>query len=261
MQIGITERGDAGLDYSWVDAVRNNEVNGCILITKCITDVFSKYVLDLYENGFKLIVHATTTGWGGTQIEPRVPSYKGQIAALKRMIGDGFPKENCVLRIDPIFPTSNGLKRVREVIEFAERSELMPIRIRVSVLDEYRHVKQRFISAGFQPIYGDTAFQANIQQLRNTADVLVGLSKQYGIKFECCAENALVAAVEQKSENVCVATGCISYRDLKIMGCEYPRMEENKQGRTGCHCLSCKKELLKSKSQCLNGCLYCYWKN
>lgn len=38
MRIGITERGDASIDYSWVDKVSN--IDGAILITKNLTDKF-----------------------------------------------------------------------------------------------------------------------------------------------------------------------------------------------------------------------------
>ena len=40
MKIGFTERGDAGIDLSWVSKLENNEVDGAVLITKNITPVF-----------------------------------------------------------------------------------------------------------------------------------------------------------------------------------------------------------------------------
>ena len=79
-------------------------------------------------DGVKLIVHATCTGWGNTDLEPNVHDYKWQLAQLKKLIGAGFPTNHCVLRIDPIFPTNNGLKRVIEVLqEFEHFIQVLPV--------------------------------------------------------------------------------------------------------------------------------------
>lgn len=43
MKIGITEAGDASLDYSWVNKLQ--EIDGAILITKNVTDKFIETVL------------------------------------------------------------------------------------------------------------------------------------------------------------------------------------------------------------------------
>ena len=109
MKIGITERGDASIDYQWKGKLPS--VDGAILITKNLTDQFIDTVIKCYENGDKLIVHATCTGWGETDFEPNVPDYKTQLHQLKKLINKGFPADYCVLRIDPIFPTLFGLKR------------------------------------------------------------------------------------------------------------------------------------------------------
>lgn len=67
IKIGITERGDAALDFSWYDKL--STVSGAILITKNITDEFIHRVMQAYQNGYKLIIHATCTGWGQSIIE------------------------------------------------------------------------------------------------------------------------------------------------------------------------------------------------
>ena len=136
IKIGITERGDAALDFSWYDKL--NTVSGAILITKNITDEFIHRVMQAYQNGYKLIIHATCTGWGQSIIEPNVPPYHSQLSQLRKLIKKGFPLEQCVLRIDPIFPTSNGLKRVCEVLDMAFDMQLLPrMRVRISIFDEY----------------------------------------------------------------------------------------------------------------------------
>ena len=81
MKIGITERGDAGINLAWVAKI--NQVDGLVLITKNITETFALNVLDLYSKGYKIIVHCTCTGYGHSELEPNVPDYKTQLNSLK----------------------------------------------------------------------------------------------------------------------------------------------------------------------------------
>lgn len=249
MKIGITERGDAGIDFSWQD--RLSSIDGVVLITKILTAKFINAVLEAYRNGHKIIVHCTCTGWGSSIIKPNAPSYKIQLDMLKSLVKSGFPLKQCVLRIDPIFPTENGIKRVTEVLEYAYDLALLPqMRIRISILDEYRHVKQCFRKLGFSPVYGDD-FQAPESMIQN----LIRTLNRYDLQFECCAEKFLV------NQNQFVHLGCISERDLHIMGLKNDKEGINPQNRNGCNCLSRKTELLTYKARCSLQCAYCYWKD
>lgn len=251
MRIGITERGDASIDYGWVN--KASRMDGTILITKNLTDKFIQTVIDLHNNGAKLIVHATCTGWGNTDFEPNVHDYKWQLTQLKKLIDTGFPASHCVLRIDPIFPTENGLKRVIEVLQEFERLDTGITRIRISVYDEYKHVKERLKAKGYQPCYGDN-FYANKQQMLSVANTL----SLFPYKFEVCAENILAQNFPQTFEQ----TGCISTKDFAVLGIKtVPNLSENGQKRSGCHCLTCKTELLTNKFRCPNQCIYCYWRD
>lgn len=102
--IGITERGDASLDFTWMDKM--DRVAAAILITKNLNDRFIESVLPFKD---KVIVHATVTGMGGTVIEPRVPETEWSHAQVLKLIDAGFPVQQIVLRVDPIIPTSKGL--------------------------------------------------------------------------------------------------------------------------------------------------------
>lgn len=256
MRIGITERGDAGINQKWFPQVMNGTVDGAVLITKHITKPFMENVLKCHKAGRKLIVHATCTGWGGTVVEPNVPPYGDQLDALKNLIDSGFPKENCVLRIDPIMPSEKGLALVRNVIASAESKGILPgVRIRVSIFDEYRHVKKRLADKGFQSFYPGSDFQASAEQFKRTAQIL----SEYDYVFYTCAEPKL--ARYGKPGHI-KHTGCISAEDLKLMGLSMPDdTSVNKQNRGGCLCLSCKTELLTEKYRCPHQCIYCYWKD
>lgn len=261
IRIGITERGDAGIDLSWYDKIKNGACEGAILITKNITDEFIKNVLDLYNTNHKIIVHCSCTGWGKTVLEPNVPEYKTQLNKLKELIDKGFPIKNCVLRIDPIFPTKSGLQRVCDVLSYATELNLIPtIRIRVSIYDEYKHVKERLKEHGIAPMYGDS-FYAQQKMMNDAIDVLTKVHEEYAnkfkenVRFETCAEPFL------KNPNVFKQTGCVSGSDLDIFGLKTDTNLTNLQNRHGCMCLGCKKELLTNKKQCPHKCLYCYWRD
>ena len=129
MKIGITERGDASIDYSWVDKLNN--VDGAIIITKNLNEKLQTKILEASK---PIIVHCTCTGWGGSYLEPNVPNYKEQLNNLKSLIDKGFLKSHCVLRIDPIIPTTEGIERVKNVLEYAKDLYLFDtIRIRISI--------------------------------------------------------------------------------------------------------------------------------
>lgn len=247
MFIGITERGDAGLDLSWKD--RLNNVSGAIVITKCINEHFVEAVLNASK---PLIVHCTCTGWGGTKLEPNVPSYTKQLDNLKSLIDKGFPADRCVLRVDPIFPNANGVKRVDEVLNYFKALNTGVNRIRVSILDEYSHVKKRFINNGWTPIYlGNNKFPS-YGQVQIVADCL---NQHTDLLYETCAEDTLSELLYNARP-----LGCVSNLDLLLMGIDEEVHGTNPQNRDGCHCLSCKRELLCNKAQCYHGCVYCYWR-
>lgn len=248
MKIGITERGDAGINLSWVSKV--NAVDGMVLITKNLTEMFCLQVLNLYSKGYKIIVHCTCTGYGSSELEPNVPDYKTQLKHLAYLIDMGFPADHCVLRIDPIFPSERGLNRVRDVLHYFMSLNTGVTRIRISLVDEYKHVKERYRQRGWNPLYGDN-FYPSYEQKKLVADVL----NQYAFTYELCAEDDFL-----KMLNNGQIIGCISAKDLHIMGIPTEAMAINPQNRKGCHCLACKTELLTDRKPCPHGCVYCFWR-
>ena len=246
MKIGITERGDAGINFAWYDKL--NQVDGAIIITKKLSETFIDKILSASK---PVILHCSCTGWGGTWLEPNNPTYREQLDMLSQLIQRGFPASNVVLRIDPIFPTTEGIARVCNVLNHVLAENLPISRIRISVYDEYKHAKERILAAGHSAFYPGT-FYAPKEMMQNT---IAALSK-YPFVFETCAEDFL-----STQSNQFISAGCISTRDLAIMNIPYDAsMTENPQNRKGCHCLSCKTELLEIRGQCPNGCLYCYWR-
>lgn len=249
-KIGITEAGDAGLDLSWTK--RLDSVDGAVLITKCISPHFLKEVLAHKD---KIIIHATFTGYGGTVIEPCVPPPYDEFDAILQLVKAGFPKEHIVIRVDPIIPTLKGVRTALSVIEtFIDQGFS---RYRISVVDMYPHVRDRFKQAGVPLPYGDY-FSPSKEQLRRV-DEMVRIAKVYWadqngdvpFRIESCAEPGLIEPIQ---------CGCISAYDLGLLGLDVTEADNTGFQRKHCLCYSGKTELLEHKARCPHGCLYCYWR-
>ena len=255
--IGITEHGDAALDLSWVNKL--NTVAGAIVITKFPgSPAFRNACV---ANRDRLIVHATITGNGGTVYEPNVKPWQDSLDDLGRLILAGFPAERIVLRCDPIIPTRPGLLNAYAMLcNFAAR-DLGITRVRVSIVDNYRHVQDRFREAGLQVLYGGK-FAPPEQEVKCTSNMLqAALGSHPEIRIVSCAE-PLLAEMSAKLGNKAVEQeGCVSIRDAELLGIDPGNVGINPQHRNGCLCLAAKTELLpRHQGPCPFGCLYCFWR-
>lgn len=125
-------------------------------------------------------------------------------------------------------------------------------RYRVSIIDMYPHVRERFMDANLPLPYGEK-FYPDEKQI-NLVNSMIKEIKEFrknDVRIECCAEPKLTEAIQ---------CGCISKYDLDLFGLEYDDVDQIGYQRKNCMCCSGKKELLSSKKQCKNKCLYCYWK-
>jgi DNA repair photolyase len=228
-KIGITERGDPGLDFSWYKKYKEKKYDGLILITKVLSDEFIEKAAEV-----NCIVHATITGYGGSILEPNVKTLKWsaeQFSKLVNIIG----KDRVVLRIDPIIPNDS----VTSFLVYHALSKYNT-RIRISFLDNYPHIKVRFTKAGLEPLQYN--FHAPLE-----------LRKEFYKAFN--NEN-----IEVCGEPGFDCVGCVSERDLKIFGLEVPKNIKRGFQRMDCSCLSFKYEIFTERKRCSNKCLYCYWK-
>lgn len=249
MKIGVTERGDAGIDFSW--HAKLSSIDGAVIITKRMGPEFNRLMLTASK---PCILHCTCTGRGGTWLEPNVPDFATQLTWLKELVHAGFPAERCVVRIDPIIPDRDGITAAGNVLTMLQETLPEVKRIRFSVYDEYRHVKERLIAAGHEPFYRNDRFYAPDFMKENVIRELC----RHPYVYETCAEDW---AARNDTLSRFITRGCVSATDLALMNLSLPDgLSENSQGRKGCHCLSCKTELLTQKRQCTNKCIYCYWK-
>lgn len=239
IKFGITEAGEAGIDFSWA----NKLLDGNIIITKQLTTKNEKLINLLLENKDKIILHVTCTGYGGSKMEPNVPEPKEVLLGVKYLINKGFPIEQTVLRTDPIFPTDIGLRHVVDIWEMFKETGIS--RVRYSIVDLYRHTKDRIFEAyGKLPFEG---FSAPKYMIENLLKAIEPYRRFYN--FEACAENL---------PDLC---GCISVKDYEILGLDTSDIQVGGFQRKGCACCIGKTELLNNKKRCSSGCLYCYWKD
>lgn len=234
--VGITERGDAGVHLvDWLTTSLLYELDFIIAITK------APYVL--LENIELLptntIIHATITGYGNTFIEPSVKEYYyEQLDAYDKLV-DVLGPERVVLRIDPIIPTDNGIDLAVAI------SKRCRGRLRISILDYYKHVRTRFERANskafkkLNDVYGD-----NLHLPYNRRRDIILEFPNY---VEVCGEPGIMSV------------GCVSAADYRAFNLPVPLLNVGNQ-RPSCSCLSNKKELLNHKGQCEHKCLYCYWR-
>ena len=243
--IGITERGDAALDLSWASWVFAQK-RPAILISKDPLKLYCNVARMSDDSGFRpnIIVHCTITGFGGSKIEPNVPTAGISLEGYRRFV-DAFGKDRVVLRCDPLIPTEKCVVGVASKI----MSKALSTRIRFSFLDMYDHVRRRFADAGVDmDTLGVKAgnFHADLDSRRR----LVELIKQHVANPELlstCGEPGIPSEP------------CVSKRDCDILGVEF--MQPSHSQRFACGCAANKTELLKTRGQCGHGCLYCYWKN
>lgn len=239
IKFGITERGDAGLNLSWFDNLKPAN----ILITKNLNDDFIANLMFAYNEGHKIIVHVTCTGFGGKPVEKNVPIKEWTHQQVFKLIRAGFPVNQLVLRIDPIVPTDKGIETALSVLDLFNDTGIK--RVRYSFMDMYDHVKVRFKQQGI-PIPYDT-FNAPVEMQRKAIKYLKTYESRY--ELESCAEQT-----EHK-------IGCISKKDFLIL--DIPLSEivlELKGQRKTCACVGNKYELLTLRKPCSHQCSYCFWK-
>jgi DNA repair photolyase len=229
MQIGITERGDAALDTSWLPWVINKKP--AILISKNVW-LLNEILQQTFEEVPNIIAHTTITGFGGTILEPNVLNYEKSLEGYKSLV-DFLGSDRVVLRVDPVIPTEKGIDTARKVIEAAK--EIAETRVRISFIDNYDHVKKRFKELDIC-LPWDT-FHAPLSDR-------IHAWEQLG-KPEVCGEPDFEC------------TGCVSEIDCKVL--DVQSIDISKGQRKNCACCANKYELLKIRSVCKHACIYCYW--
>lgn len=246
-RIGTTEIGEIAFNLDAFDRL----YKGNIIITKRLTD---KLIEKLLEHKDCCILHVTCTGMGGTKIEPLVPKAEATRDKVVELLSKGFPVEQVVLRVDPIVPTEKGIATALRVIDLFKGLGIK--RVRISFLDMYKHVKERFEENGVPMPDNYYGFHANESARYVALSELTNVCSGLGMEIEMCGEPPITGIDF-------VNIPCVSQKDIDILGLtDEIKLEGNKEARTHCGCPANKSELLKTTpKRCGNGCLYCFWKD
>lgn len=238
-RIGTCEVGEIAYNLDTFDRL----YKGNIIITKRLTD---KLIEKLIEYKDKIIFHCCVTGMGSTRIEPFVPSPQTTLEKLQKLINGGFPTDHIVLRVDPIVPTIKGLNTATSVLKLFRGLGIK--RVRISFLDNYKHVRERFKEIGVELYNGE--FHAPLKER---------LKCLAAIKY--CAEECGYETVEACGEPGIDSIPCLSQKDIDILGLtDEIVLEGSAEQRKSCGCPANKTSLFKGKPErCLHKCLYCYW--
>lgn len=240
-RVGVTEAGDPAFNLDLFD----NLYRANIIITKNLTDTM---IERLVKNSRSVILHLTCTGHGGTVMEPNVPAPETTRMQLQKLLSAGFPVSQVVLRIDPVIPTSAGRRTAYYVA--ALFAGLGITRLRFSILDMYKHVKDRFVQQGVSVPY--SSFHASEAARKTTSDGIVAIARRYGYEVESCGEPDLPP------------TPCLSQKDIDILGLtDKITLEASAEQRKTCGCPANKSELIRKgrPHRCEHKCLYCFWKD
>lgn len=241
-RFGTTEISDPSYHLDIFDRL----YEGNLIITKRLTD---ELIIKLLENKEKIILHVTCTGL--SKLEPNVPSKEETYEKLLELLDKGFPVEQVVLRVDPIIPTEKGINTAISVINLFQDTNVK--RVRISFLDMYNHVKERFKNNNIPLPYD--SFHANEEQRFNALSKIKQVCDENNMSMEICGEPPIGMLF--------VTTPCLSQKDIDILGLtDKITLVGNKQARKTCECAGNKTELIKDKPhQCNNKCLYCFWDN
>ena len=238
-KIGVTESGEIAFNLDAFD--RLYKAN--IIITKRLTD---ELIEKLIEYKDKIIFHCCVTGMGSTRIEPFVPTPQKTLEKLHKLLDGGFTTSHIVLRIDPIVPTRKGVETAMGVLRLFRGLGIK--RVRISFLDNYKHVRERFKEIGVELYNGE--FHAPLKERLKCLTT---------IKY--CAEECGYETVETCGEPGIDSIPCLSQKDIDILGLtDEIVLEGSAEQRKSCGCPANKSELLRVKPhQCDHKCLYCYW--
>lgn len=111
--VGITEGGDAGVDFRWIPWVSTG--NPAVLISKNGPSMWDK-VKRLIEESMpvNVILHFTITGYARTALEPHAPNVMRCANVFAEAVTH-LGSARVVLRVDLVIPIPKGINRALNV--------------------------------------------------------------------------------------------------------------------------------------------------
>lgn len=223
-----------------INQISKEDCHSLSLLTKD-----ARHVLDgtIDLDGFNFFIQLTITGLGGTVFEPNVQPYGaalGQLCELVRRFGS----ERIGVRYDPIIPGHND-----DVERYLADFDSVGVHgVTVSVIDSYKHVRQRFERAGIPWPWGEGK-HAPDEIRRPILDRAIAFAERASFRLMICCE----PGYEQYQDHGCdFISHMIALRPdgLSI---------QLRRGKQRKHC-TCPKmtQVGRYGDPCGHRCLYCY---
>lgn len=204
-------------------------------------------------------IHCTITGLGGTKFEPQVPKPELMVESCLDFFSKHMIDLKAVtLRIDPILDEALGLQLGEAMLSMKAFSEAEVKDCRISIIDYYPHVRDRFTRYGLKLKYPN-----NFQSPEARQEELIGYfyqqANRFGMRLHLCAEQIPRYKYLRKVGDI-DTEGCASAASWERLGIEDLKPATKKQ-RADCTCDLSKQDLLTGLSKgCPDGCVYCYWR-
>jgi hypothetical protein len=218
-------------------------VHSIVLITKFPAAILSDELCGVLRGYDQVVAQITITGWGGTEIEPRVPPADRAVAALPAVLDLVGGPARLRLRIDPLLRLADGRDNLEAVHRVLAAGAALGIKDFItSVVTPYPKVTRRLRQRGLDL---DTwSAEERAQALKRLSETAAAL----GVSLAGCCVPELPRAA------------CIDGRRLQEthpqgLPC---RLDHPAGQREQCGCTHTVDLGWYGSHPCGSGCLYCY---
>lgn len=259
-EIGINREIDASADltiFQRLKPIMN------VIITRDLTNLLLQK--ELIKHKKNIILHVVVSGYGATPLEPYTPHPRSIFGAILALLRQGFPKEQIVLRIDPVIPNEQGLQALGLILEVFAKLRIRRCRIRMLKMNKniLKRIQWTYITSfgNFSnPYYNEVENKVYAGPSKSHMSQVLSILKKYEsiYIFETCMRGLF------KDFPGIPDLGCVSYRDFQVLGVKDADILKDFEKSSGCSCPVNAKELSKINkqniTQCKLKCVHCVHK-
>lgn len=255
-EIGINREIDASADltiFQRLKPIMN------VIITRDITNQL--FVNELLKHKHNIILHIIVSGYGSTPLEPYTPHPRTIFRAIQLLLAAGFPKEQIVLRIDPVIPNEQGCRGLELVLDIFAKLRIKRCRIRMLKMNKniLGRVQWTYITSfcNFSnPYYNELENKVYAGPSKAHMSRIYQILKKYEsiYEFESCMRGFF------KDFPGIPDLGCVSFKDFNVLGVKDADILKDFEKSDGCSCPVNAKELSNNRTQCRLKCVHCVHK-
>ena len=218
-------------------------VHSIVLITKFPKAILAGPLAQTLAQYGQCMAQVTITGWGGTELEPAVPTTEEALAALSPLLEFLGHPGRLRVRVDPLLRLADGRENVDEACSIMSKAAALGIKDFItSIVTSYPKVESRLAAAGLAlAMWSPEERHKIVSTLLQTASAL-------GVSLSGCCLPELPQAA------------CIDGHALQALHpARLPCRLDHPQGqRPSCGCAHAIDLGWYGSHPCPSGCLYCY---